>query len=90
MADNGEYEVIELIGEDGEGIAFHHLLTFEYNAKHYLALQQVEDEEDMVTIMRIDEEPDGGEVYEVIEDEKELDAAFNEFVAIMEQEEEEE
>ena len=80
-----EYPGIELIGEDGQSVSFRHILTFECQGRHYLALQQDEDEEGMVTLMRIREEGEAGEVYEIVEDEAELDRAFEEFLAIMEE-----
>ena len=89
MANENE-NVITLVSEDGENVEFHHLMTFEYKKKVYLALQMLEEDDDMVTIMRVAKDDNGDEVYEMIEDEQEMQDAFDEFVAIMEEEDEEE
>ncbi|MCD8144848.1 MAG: DUF1292 domain-containing protein [Oscillospiraceae bacterium] len=91
---------ITLTDEDGNEFELEHLDTIEYNGKVYMAffpLVETEDgettdeaaEEDYgLIILRVDE-VDGEELLSVIEDEDELDAAYNEFMESLFEDEEE-
>lgn len=79
MMDNEN--IVELVDENGEKVQFEHLDTLELNQKTYIVLtplEEAENEESDVYIMRIAEE-DGEEILEVVEDPKEVEAVFEEF-----------
>ncbi|MDR0928982.1 MAG: DUF1292 domain-containing protein [Oscillospiraceae bacterium] len=92
--DNNEENVVELIGEDGAAVRFEHLMTLEHGEGTYVLLTPVEpetpDEEGMVVIMRIGKDDDGADCYIVEEDEAILDAVFEKFMALVEEEEDDE
>ncbi len=78
-----ETNIITLFDEDGKEIPFEHLDTLEMNSKIYIVLLEVLSdgtENDEVVIFRIEEDEDGNDNLVVIEDEKELEAAFDEFM----------
>ena len=74
--------IINLYDEDGKEIPFEHLDTFELNAKLYIVLLEVLPDgkvNDEVVIFKIEQDENGDENLVVIEDENELEAAFEEF-----------
>ena len=77
--------VIELIDEEGETVEFEHLLTFEYGESFYVALLPVEPLEGMdegeVLLMKVIEEGEE-DVFLPIETEEELEGAWNAFLEI--------
>ena len=81
-AENRE-ELVTLYDEDGNEVQFEHLDTFELNDNVYVALlEQLEDgeESDEVLILRVEPgETEEEESLAVIEDDDELQAAFEEF-----------
>jgi len=89
---NEENNLVELIGEDGTPVQFEHLMTLEHAGKTYVLLTPAEpetpDEEGSVVIMCIGTDDQGEECYILEEDEEVLDAVFNRFLEIMEEEEE--
>ncbi len=86
--------VVELIGEDGEPVSFEHLMTLEHKGTSYILLSPVEpetpDEEGSVVIMRIDRDANEADCYVVEENEEVLDAVFNRFLDLVEEEEQDE
>ncbi|MDD6213605.1 MAG: DUF1292 domain-containing protein [Firmicutes bacterium] len=80
-----EDNIIILEDENGNPIEFLPLSVYEFKDKIYCALTEVtedgEEESDEVVIMRIEGEGDDAELH-MVEDEKELEAAFDEFVRI--------
>lgn len=72
-----EDELVELIDENGEHTVFEHLATLEYNGESYLALCDPDAEEDdlEVFILKIDQDEDGNDVYNVPDDDT-ADAVF--------------
>ena len=91
-----ENNIIELIDDaTGESISFEHLATIEHDGAYYIALAEVSEEEDEaeeceVIIMKIDQDEDGNECYVQVDDEDEQQTVFDKFIALMEEEEEEE
>lgn len=82
-------DLVVLIGEDGEEIEFEYLDTIEMNDNEYVVLIPLEPEEeqdentDEVVILRI-EHVDGEDSFVGIDDDKELNAVFDEFKSRME------
>lgn len=75
--------IIEATDEEGNAVSFEHLLTFEYGENFYVALLPLELPEDMeegeVVLMRLTEEGDE-DVFNAIETEEELEGAWNAFL----------
>ena len=87
--------IIELIDENGENVRFEHLATLEHEGESYIVLMvlddehHVEDEEGEVVIMKIETDDSGAECYVYVEDEDVQEAVFEQFLQLMEDEEEE-
>lgn len=82
-------DVVILVDDSGKEMEFEHLDTIEMNEKEYVVLlpvEQGEDEVDEVVILKIEHGEDGEDAFVTVEDEKELDAVFEEFKAHMEEE----
>ena len=81
MAD--ETNIVTLFDEDGKEIPFEHLDTFELNSRVYIVLLEVlgnGQENDEVVIFRLEEDKNSEDALIVIEDENELQEAFDEFM----------
>ncbi len=77
-----EEGIVRLINDDGEEHAFLHLDSFDYNGETYVVLLPADegDEDcDEVLIYTLVIEEDGSETLLPIEDEAELDMAYDEF-----------
>jgi uncharacterized protein YrzB (UPF0473 family) len=88
-----EKNLIELVDDEGNALKLEHLLTFENNDAFYAAflpLEEGEEEADEVIIMRLEEDEKGDDVFLPIEDDEELDAAWQSFLSIYYDEEDEE
>ena len=85
--------VVELVDEDGNAVRFEHLMTLEHNGRQYICLVPLDPMEDVsedeLVILRIDTDDEGNDVYATVEDEAELDAAFEKYLEIAEADEEE-
>ncbi len=84
MAENNEEytpEIISLYEEDGTEVKFEHLDTFELNGNIYIVLLEADipDNEDVV-IFKVVTDEKGEELFSVIEDDEELENAYNEFM----------
>ncbi len=83
--------IVELIDENDQVVRFEHIMTLEYEGDKYALLSPVDDLEDVdegdVVIMRI-EEGEEQDTYVGVEDEEILEAVFNQYLAIVEEEEE--
>ena len=79
-------DLVELIDENGESTVFEHLATLEYEGESYLALCDPESEEDdlEVFILRIDQDENGEDVYNVPDDDI-ADAVFARLVRMTEE-----
>ena len=85
--DNDEDRFVELIDENGEHTVYEHLATIEYEGEHYLALCDPEEDEDEdedleVFILRIDQDENGNDVYNVPEDDV-SDSVFEKLLEII-------
>jgi len=79
-------DLVELIDENGESTVFEHLATLEYEGESYLALCDPESEEEdlEVFILRIDQDENGEDVYNVPDDDI-ADAVFARLVQMTEE-----
>ena len=77
LGEGEEDDLVELIDENGEHTLFEHLATLEHESESYIALCDPEaDEEDLeVFILKIEQDEDGNDVYNVPEDDV-ADAVF--------------
>ena len=85
--------VVQLVDEDGNEVEFEHLMTLEHNGAAYICLVPLEPMEDVaedeLVIMRIEKDEEGNDVYSTIDDEDELDAVFEKYLELAEEDEEE-
>ena len=80
-----EDDLVELVDENGETTVFEHLATLEYEGESYLALcDPKSEEEDLeVFILKIDQDENGNDVYNVPDDDV-ADAVFARLVQMTE------
>ena len=80
-----EDNLVELVDENGETTVFEHLATLEYEGESYLALCDPESEEEdlEVFILKIDQDENGNDVYNVPDDDV-ADAVFAKLVEMTE------
>jgi len=80
-----EDDLVELVDENGETTVFEHLATLEYEGESYLALCDPESEEEdlEVFILKIEQDEDGNDVYNVPDDDV-ADAVFAKLVQMTE------
>ena len=69
-----EGDIIEMIGDDGETVSFIFVDALEYEGDIYLALAEPE-EDDAVFFLKIEQDEDGNDVYNVPDDDV-ADAVF--------------
>ncbi len=85
-------DIVELVDEDGNEVRFEHLMTLENGGKSYICLVPVEPMEDVaedeLVILRIETDDEGNDVYATIDDDEELDAAFEKYLEIAEADDE--
>ena len=85
-------DVVELVDDSGRVLKFYHIGTMDFEEDCYAFFQPAEEiegtEEDEVIIFRIADDGKGGEVLLPVEDEKKLDAVYEEFCKMMEEDEE--
>ena len=84
-------DIVELVDDEGNEIAFEHLMTLEHNGKAYICLipaEPMEDvEEDELVILRIETDADGNDFYATIETDEELNEVFEKYLEIAEADE---
>ena len=89
---NENENIIELIDDEtGDTVQFELLAGIEHEGKQYITLaeaEQSEEESCEVFIMEVATEADGSEAYIQVEDEAVQEAVFNKFLAMMDEEEE--
>lgn len=87
--------IIELTDEDGVTTQFEYLTTIEYEDELYVVLmvlddEETDDDEGEVLILKIEKDPETGEdMYVTVDDDQVSQAVFDQFVAMMDEEEEE-
>lgn len=91
--ENMEEDILELVGDDGEVEHFYHLATLEYKKEWYVVLQPTETteniSEDELLIFRLaTDEKTGEDVFMTIDDEKTLNAVYEEYLALIEADDE--
>mgnify|MGYP003468607060 CR=1 FL=1 len=86
--------IIELTDEDGVVSQFEYLTTIQYDGAEYVVLMLIEDdaeddEEGEVLILKIEKDPETDEdIYVTVEDEEVTQHVFEQFIAMMDNEEE--
>lgn len=88
-AENSEDDgVVMLLDEDGNEHAFEHLDSFEFNGDVYVCMAPADEGEDSdeVLIFTLSTDEEGNEALLLVEDEAELDMAFEEFKKRMQDE----
>lgn len=87
--------IIELTDEDGVTTQFEYLTTIDYQDDKYVVLmvldnEEQDDEEGEVLILKIEQDPDTQEdIYVSVDDDAVSQAVFEQFLAMMDEEEEE-
>ena len=85
--------IVELIDDEGNEVAFEHLMSLEHNGKVYICLAPIEPMEDVaedeLVIMKIEQDKDGNDFYSTIDSEKELNEVFEKYLELAEADEEE-
>ena len=81
-----EDDLVELVDENGETTVFEHLATLEYEGESYLALCDPESEEEdlEVFILKIEQDENGEDVYNVPDDDV-ADAVFAQLLRMTEE-----
>ena len=86
--------IIELTDEDGVTTQFEYLTTIDHEGELYVVLmvlgdEQQDDEEGEVLILKIEKDPETDEdIYVSVDDDEVSQAVFDQFVAMMDEEEE--
>ncbi|MBQ2840781.1 MAG: DUF1292 domain-containing protein [Oscillospiraceae bacterium] len=77
-------DIITLTDEENNEYEFEHIDTIELNSKMYLAFTEVNDSDDEgvseIIILRLDKDENGEEVLSTVDDENELEAAYEAFM----------
>lgn len=72
-------EIIKLTNEEGQEEEFYLIATFGLDDDNYAALMPVDDEDDLILMLRIQESEDGELILEGIESEDELNDVIDAF-----------
>ncbi len=86
MTDNQNQDdfLVYLQDEDGNDIAFEHLMTVQYKDHEYILLESKQDIEGCMQgesiILRIEQDESGDDIYVTIEDEEEYQTVFDKCV----------
>ncbi len=78
-------DIISLTDEEGNEYEFEHIDTIELNGKMYLAFTEADAENDdenvsEIIILRLDKDENGEEILASVDDEAELEAAYEAFM----------
>ncbi len=78
-------DIITLTDDEGNEFEFEHIDTIELNGKMYLAFteaneNQTEENVSEIIILRLDKDENGEEVLSTVDDESELEAAYEAFM----------
>ncbi len=98
ILDDGEdSQIIELTDENGETSQFEYLTTIDHEGKLYVVLmlldengQEIDDEEGEVIVLEIQKDENGEDIYVSVDDEDVSDAVFQKFMAMVEEQEDDE
>lgn len=100
MTNNHEHEhayqdesIVVLTDEEGNDVEFQYITTLERDGDEYIVLMllddEAEDDEGEVVILKIQTDDDGEDFYVSIEDDELYDSLFEEFVELVENEDDE-
>lgn len=85
--------IVELVDDEGNAVEFEHIMTVEHDKRSFVLLvpiTEMEDvEEDEMIILEISTDAEGNDVYVGVEDEALMEAVFNKYLEIVENEEDE-
>ncbi len=86
-----EVSIVTLLDEDGNEHRFEHIDSFPFNGETYVVLLPTEEavaegEAEEFFIFSLTQDEEGNETLNLVEDEAELDMAFEEFKARMQEE----
>lgn len=85
---------VTLTDENGRDVQFDHLLTYDYEGRRFIALMPMEEVEgigeDEVLLLVIEKDEKGKDVYVQLDNEVLLDEAFDRFLELMEELDEDE
>lgn len=94
MEENLDLNDIVLVDDAGEEVHFAHILTFVYEGERYVAMEPIDEDTDVeneeeaeVMLFHIVQE-DGEDVYEPIDNEILQNEVFEEFLSLIEEEDE--
>ena len=94
MEDKELIEVVTLTDNDGNDVDFDHLLTFEFKGKTFVALMPMTPVEgvadDEVMLLTLDVDENGKEVFSPVKSEALLEEAFDRFLELFDELDEEE
>ena len=86
--------IVVLVDDEGNEVAFEHLMSLEHGGKVYICLAPAEPMEDVaedeLVIMRIEQDKDGNDFYSTIDSDKELNEVFEKYLEIAEADEDDE
>ena len=94
MTDHNHDEIqddfqVFLQDEDGNDVAFEHLMTVEYKGHEYILLESKQDIEGCMQgesiILRVEQDESGEDIYVTIEDEEEYQTVFDKCVEAIEE-----
>lgn len=89
--DQVDNTVVELLDEQNQPTQFEHVMTLEVEGAEYVVLHPLEDpdvEDGEVVILAVEHQGDEDETYAVVEDAALAQRVFEEFLAIMDSEQE--
>jgi len=94
LDDNQEDFTVYLQDEDGNDIAFEHLMTVQYKDHEYILLESKQDIEGCMEgesiILRIEQDESGDDIYVTVDDEEEYQTVFDKCVAALDEMDEDE
>ena len=77
-------DIITLTDDEGNEYEFEHIDTIELNSKMYLAFTEADSSDDEnvseIIILRLDKDENGEEILSTVDDEEELEAAYESFM----------
>ncbi|MBN2797042.1 MAG: DUF1292 domain-containing protein [Clostridia bacterium] len=82
-----EENIIVLLDENGEEVAFEIIADFELNDQEYAVLAPVDGDDDEALIFKVIEQPDGEPILEYLTDEDEFEFVAKAYEDLMEEEE---
>ena len=93
MSQENQAMTIELINENGQAESFDHIMTLEYKERVYMIMHPLEAndlEDGEVVVFSVTGQEEGQELYEIVQDEALAQEVFDEFLLILESDEEDE